>query len=183
MPPSPDRAAFKGGVVIKAGLRVWVDRTGIPKFEDIQARVRNGLARCRLLVAYYTRDYPASRACQWELTAAYLAGEREGDATRRVAVIRSGPSDGVDHLQPVALRSGAFVDELVERLLASRLQARMQLMLQLEARGRTTQDAERLRPARLRGRRGGVVFREGGRGHPGSPSTLSRSAMSTGFTR
>jgi hypothetical protein len=94
----------------KAGLRVWVDRTGIPKFEDIQTRVHDGLARCRLLVAYYTHDYPASRACQWELTAAYLAGEREGNATRRVAVIRSGPSDGVDHLQPVALRSGNFVD-------------------------------------------------------------------------
>jgi TIR domain len=92
------------------GLKIWIDRESVRPFDSIDNRIKDGLALCRLLVAYYTRDYGRSRACQWELTSAYIAGEQEGDAARRIAVIRGGPTDGVDYIHPIALRSGKFLD-------------------------------------------------------------------------
>ena len=95
-----------------AGLKVWIDRESVRPFESIDERIKHGLARCRLLVAFYSLDYGQSRACQWELTSAYIAGEQEGDATRRIAVIRDNPANGVSYLQPIALQSGKFLDLL-----------------------------------------------------------------------
>jgi hypothetical protein len=42
------------------------------------------------------------RACQWELTYAYLTGQREGDPRRRTLVLNPEPSS--DHVHPVELR-------------------------------------------------------------------------------
>jgi hypothetical protein len=41
------------------------------------------------------------RYCQWELTAAWLAGEATGKPERRILVIN--PESGVAHIQPEVL--------------------------------------------------------------------------------
>ena len=88
------------------GLRVWLDEAEIADFESITRAIEDGLARAKALLAYYSKNYRRSRACQWELTAAYLAAEHEGDPLRRVLVVN--PLDTTDHIFPVALRDGLF---------------------------------------------------------------------------
>ena len=47
------------------------------------------------------------RACQWELTTAFLAAQRAGvDPRNRVLVVN--PEQGVDHVQPVELRDARY---------------------------------------------------------------------------
>jgi len=47
-----------------------------------------------------------SRACQWELTAAFLAAQREGDPRQRVLAVNS--ESGAEHVHPVELRDALF---------------------------------------------------------------------------
>jgi hypothetical protein len=84
------------------GLRVFVDETEIEAFGDIQRRVEHGIARSKVLVAWYSRNYAKSRACQWELAAGYLWSSGE-----RVFVIN--PESGSDHIQPRSLLDRRFV--------------------------------------------------------------------------
>ena len=90
-----------------AGLEVWLDEDDVDDFASITRAITDGLARCKVLVAYYSVTYPTRRACQWELTAAYLAAQREGDARRRVLVINPEPSGA--HIEPAELRDARFV--------------------------------------------------------------------------
>jgi Flp pilus assembly protein TadD len=108
------------------GLRVWLDEREVETFESIRAAIEGGLAFSRVLVAFYSREYPARRACQWELTAAFLAAQRAGVNPRhRVLVVN--PERGPEHIQPVELRDALYADapspgdaaghcELVERI-------------------------------------------------------------------
>ena len=57
-------------------------------------------------MAYYSKTYPLRRACQWELTAAFLAAQTEGDPRRRVLVINS--EERADHIHPIELRDAKF---------------------------------------------------------------------------
>lgn len=84
------------------GLRVFVDDTAVDDFASITATIAEALSRCRVLLAVYSADYPQRRACQWELTFAYLTGQAEGDPRRRILVIN--PEAKADHVQPVELR-------------------------------------------------------------------------------
>lgn len=84
------------------GLRVFVDEAVVNDFDSISRTITHELARSLVLLAFYSTHYPQRRACQWELTAAYLAGQREGMARRRVLVIN--PEAGSDHIHPVELR-------------------------------------------------------------------------------
>jgi hypothetical protein len=86
----------------KAGLRVWFDAVQINDFASITRAVAEGLAKSKALVAYYSKTYPLRRACQWELTAAFLAGQTEGNPRHRVLVIN--PEEGTDHIHPIELR-------------------------------------------------------------------------------
>src|ERR1017187_7621693 len=90
----------------RAGLRVWFDATEITDFASITRAVTEGLAQSKALVAYYSKTYPLRRACQWELTAAFLAAQTEGDPRRRVLVIN--PEKGADHVHPIELRDAKF---------------------------------------------------------------------------
>src|SRR5208337_1246780 len=90
----------------RAGLRVWFDAAEINDFASITRAVTEGLAKSKALVAYYSKTYPLRRACQWELTAAYLAAQTEGDPRRRVLVIN--PEKGADHIHPIELRDAKF---------------------------------------------------------------------------
>lgn len=40
-----------------------------------------------MILAYCSKTNPRRRACQWELTAAFLAAQVEGDPRRRVLVV------------------------------------------------------------------------------------------------
>lgn len=84
------------------GLRVFVDDEGVAPFAGISATIAGELARSLVLLAWYSRDYPQRRVCQWELTTAYLAAQHEGDPRRRVLVINPEPSN--DHIHPAELR-------------------------------------------------------------------------------
>ncbi len=90
----------------KAGLRVWFDATEIGDFGSITRAVTEGLARSKAFVAYYSKTYPLRRACQWELTSAFLAAQTEGDPRRRVLVLN--PENGADHIHPIELRDAKF---------------------------------------------------------------------------
>jgi tetratricopeptide (TPR) repeat protein len=84
------------------GLRVFVDDPEIDDFERITTTITQSLAASRVLLAYYSATYPTRRACQWELTAAYLAAQRAGDPIRRILVLNPEPT--LDHLHPGELR-------------------------------------------------------------------------------
>jgi hypothetical protein len=84
------------------GLRVFVDEAAVNDFDSISQVIRRELASSLALLAFYSESYPTRRACQWELTVAYLAGQREGAAHRRVLVIN--PEADSDHIHPVELR-------------------------------------------------------------------------------
>jgi hypothetical protein len=58
------------------------------------------------LLALYSTTYPTRRACQWELTAAFLAAQQEGDPRRRVLVVN--PESGAGHIHPIQLRDAKF---------------------------------------------------------------------------
>ena len=94
------------------GVGVWRDEEEIEEFEAITRSVREGVARSRVLLAYYSARYPTRRACQWELTAAFLAAQRLGDPRQRVLVVnpeRSGEGAPlVGHIEPVQLRDAVF---------------------------------------------------------------------------
>ena len=61
------------------GLKVWIDEREIADFESITRSIAEGLANAKALLAFYSGSYPQSRACQWELTAGFLAAQQEGE--------------------------------------------------------------------------------------------------------
>lgn len=84
------------------GLRVFVDDTAVEDFAGITATISHALARSKALLALYSEEYPRRRACQWELTYAFQAGQREGDPRRRILIIN--PERTADHVHPLELR-------------------------------------------------------------------------------
>ncbi len=104
-----------------SGLRVFLDEDDLNDGESISERLEQALAESRLLLAWYSADYPKSRACQWELTAAMLAGM--ADTTLGARVMAVNPEDGPDHIHPFDLRdhrllSAVDVAETVRRVAA-----------------------------------------------------------------
>jgi hypothetical protein len=89
-----------------AGLEVWIDKTGVEEGESITGSVVKNLAQSKVLLAYYSRNYPRSRACQLELTAAFITSQHEGDPRRRVLVIN--PEGDAEHIQPLELRDARY---------------------------------------------------------------------------
>jgi hypothetical protein len=88
------------------GLAVFFDKAEIDDFEGITGRVTEGVACSKALLAFYSETYPLRRACQFELTAAFLAAQRAGDPTERVLVVN--PQVGAGHIEPVELRDALF---------------------------------------------------------------------------
>src|SRR5207302_2314755 len=76
------------------GLRVFRD-VRIDEFDGITAALMAALASSKVLLAHYSAHFPTRYACQWELTAAFLAAARLGDLRDRVLAIS--PEPGVDH--------------------------------------------------------------------------------------
>ena len=88
--------------LVARNLAVWLDDDAIDTFDSIGGSIERGLARSKALVALYTRAYPARRACQWELTAAFVAAGKRGDPRQRVLVVNPEPS--TEHVLPLELR-------------------------------------------------------------------------------
>ena len=84
------------------GLSVWLDRDRIEDFASITRSIEVGLAGAKALLAWFSPDYPKSRACQWELTTAFLAAQAEGDPLRRILVANTEAT--ATHIHPVELR-------------------------------------------------------------------------------
>ena len=89
-----------------AGLRLWFDAVIDNEFTSISRAIDEGLAHSKALIAYYSRTYLTRRACQWELTAAFLAAQSVGDPRARIFVVN--PEADGDHLQPVELRDAIY---------------------------------------------------------------------------
>jgi tetratricopeptide (TPR) repeat protein len=89
-----------------AGLRVFLDEENIPPYERITEEIERALYSSKTLLAFYSRHFTDRTACQYELTATFLAGQREGDPTGRIMVIN--PHGVTDHLLPVELAEDRF---------------------------------------------------------------------------
>ncbi|AHI01139.1 tetratricopeptide repeat protein [Kutzneria albida] len=88
------------------GLRVFQDDADVHRFDSVSRTIMTELGRSRLLLAYYSAAYPTRRACQQELTRAFLAGQHEGDPLRRVLVVN--PAQGTGHIEPIELRDARY---------------------------------------------------------------------------
>ncbi|MCK5217732.1 MAG: toll/interleukin-1 receptor domain-containing protein, partial [Methanosarcinales archaeon] len=88
------------------GLKVCIDTNEIWDFAGITRSIVDGLTRSRVIMAFYSLNYAHSRACQWELTAGFLAAQREGDPRQRVLIIN--PEEMAEHIHPVELRDELF---------------------------------------------------------------------------
>src|ERR1700735_242817 len=84
-----DSAAVKQLVaaLVARGLRVWFDESDIPTFAGISQRVAQGLTQSRAFLIYYSRIYPTRRACQCELTAAFVAAQAASGGFGRLLVV------------------------------------------------------------------------------------------------
>jgi tetratricopeptide (TPR) repeat protein len=86
----------------EAGVRVWHDQRDIPEQASITDEIRRGIADSRAFVAFYSRSYPESNACQQEFTIAWLAAQQmDQRANRRIWIVN--PESGLDH-NPELLR-------------------------------------------------------------------------------
>jgi tetratricopeptide (TPR) repeat protein len=109
----------------RQGLRVCRDEEAVSTVESITGRLVEGLSRSTALVAYYSTTYLRRRACQWELTAAFLAQQRAGGVPQRMVLVN--PETGTDHIQPGVLRDLRFhaapdpTDELGNARLAAEI--------------------------------------------------------------
>ncbi|WP_229700063.1 tetratricopeptide repeat protein [Streptomyces kronopolitis] len=117
------RAGVLAASLQSRGLRVFVDDAAIEDFSSITSSITDALSRSKVLLALYSSYYPGRRACQWELTYAFVAGQREGDPLRRVLVVN--PEASADHVHPFELRdarhwpwptSGESLRQLTDRV-------------------------------------------------------------------
>ncbi|WP_310463105.1 toll/interleukin-1 receptor domain-containing protein [Sphaerotilus sp.] len=106
------------------GVTVWQDANEIDDLASIQRAIDHGLAHARALLVWYSKDYNASRACQWELTTAYCAAQASGgDPRQRVLVVNPESSPGhivlPELFDQLHLNAAALsVEEMAERIAA-----------------------------------------------------------------
>jgi tetratricopeptide (TPR) repeat protein len=79
------------------GVNVFYDECDIEELDDIEHRIRSGVAASTLFLCWYSNTYRDRRACNWELTAALAT-----DPSRVVVV---NPETDLDHVLPTSLRA------------------------------------------------------------------------------
>ena len=80
-----------------AGIEVWIDREEIDPLDDFPARIREGIAQCHALLAWYSPEYAQSTYCQKELTAAWMCAQRlTRNVLSRILIVN--PEDSVAHI-------------------------------------------------------------------------------------
>ena len=108
------------------GLKVFVDESGIDTFEGITPTIRESLSRSKAMLCYFSEHYLTSRACLWELTAAFIAAQRLGGRPHeRIFILNPGDRTGDFKKLPIELREAKYalsietaVQELPPRLRA-----------------------------------------------------------------
>ncbi|MDH3997527.1 MAG: tetratricopeptide repeat protein [Desulfuromonadales bacterium] len=78
------------------GVSYWLDTNDIDHLEDFSLAIGGALSQAKILLAWYSFDYPQSRACQWEFTAAFLTAQKQTGPLQRLVVIN--PEETFDHL-------------------------------------------------------------------------------------
>ncbi|WP_181771592.1 tetratricopeptide repeat protein [Amycolatopsis pittospori] len=104
-PEGAERVAELETALRAAGLRVFRD-TVIDEFAPITRELADAIAGSRVLLVYYSRVLPTRYACQWELTAAFIAAGRHGAPANRVLAINPEPDSR--HIAPVELADAKF---------------------------------------------------------------------------
>ncbi len=91
----------------ECGLRVWMNENEITDFSSITRAIRDGLVQSKIFLPFYSKIYPLRRACQSELTSAFIAAQsdRQGVASR-FAVVNAEPQP--DHIHPIELKDALF---------------------------------------------------------------------------
>ena len=110
--------------LVASGIRVWIDQREIADFDSITDDIRRGIARSKALLAWYSAEYPKSRPCQQELTAAFIAAQRLGDPRRRVLVVN--PEADAAHVTPIQLADQQHAPDTDPSVLAARIAAVVQ---------------------------------------------------------
>ena len=99
------------------GLKVFRDASDIEIFDSITTTIQTDLSHSKALLLYLSDDYPASRFCQWELTAAFIAAQRQGhDPRERIFVINASDTTEAHETLPVELRDARFAFSLDEAI-------------------------------------------------------------------
>lgn len=93
------------------GLHVFVDEDEIEFFVGITRQIHDALSASKILVVYYSHSYSLRPSCQLELTAAFLAGQSQGDPVARIVVVN--PEETTAHLQPAELADARFISASV----------------------------------------------------------------------
>lgn len=104
--PDRPRAEVLVQALAKRGIEVFLDDRSIEHFTGITASIRDALSRSRVLIAYYSRAFAERDACQFELTAAFIAAIRAGQPTERILVVN--PETGYDHIRPATLADARY---------------------------------------------------------------------------
>jgi tetratricopeptide (TPR) repeat protein len=108
-----------------AGIDVWFDEENLEDHAALLPTLGKELAASRALLAVYSPAYHRRRACQWELAAAWLAGEAEalaGKATemgQRVMVLTLGATlpKGIESCKRFAsITDPAFISGIKKHL-------------------------------------------------------------------
>lgn len=105
-----DREAVQPLILALARLKVdvWVDVNRISDTQSISQQICENLAEAGLFVAWYSNAYPASEACRWELTAAFIAAQAQGTPHSYLMVVN--PESRTDHIYPTILRDANCLD-------------------------------------------------------------------------
>jgi tetratricopeptide (TPR) repeat protein len=107
----------------RCGVSVWFDQREIQEFAPITDEIRTGLAGAKALLAWYSEDYPKSRPCQMELTAALLAAQSAGNPRERVLVVN--PAGTAAHIEPIELRDTQYAAAPAEPTAYERIAQRL----------------------------------------------------------
>ena len=67
------------GALETAGVRVWRDQSDLPDNAAVTPEIRRALAVSKALIAFHSLNYPLSRPCQQEITAAWIAAQQMGE--------------------------------------------------------------------------------------------------------
>jgi hypothetical protein len=117
------------GELRRLGLRVFVDDM-IDEFESIDKQIASALSAAKTFVAIYSRAFARRPACQRELMAAFIAGQRSGSPSDRILVVN--PEPGTDHLQPIELADAKYAvppgDASAARTLAKKIRAKVRAL-------------------------------------------------------
>ncbi len=105
-----DEAAPLVAALEARGITVWQDTRRVEQGSSITRAVREGLAECRALLAFWSIDYAESRVCLWELSLAFTCAEADrrpgARPTDRVGVVVPPGGDADSVVGPV--RDGLY---------------------------------------------------------------------------